>query len=116
MLQGKVRAALQILANDSKGGPMPIDTRLPSDHEQPAITVWDELKKKVNQHTWICSFPQLPPDQKPILSSLTISMAPSSVLPHSAHMVLPGHQESMRLDGDAFVPLSRVHLQLCVLA
>jgi len=64
MLQGKVRAALQILTNHSKGGPMPIDTRLPSDHEQPAITVWDELKKK---H---------PPGQPAHLDSLLPSTTP----------------------------------------
>ena len=46
MLQGKVRAALRILTNESKGGPLPIDTRLSTHPDQPITTVRDELLKK----------------------------------------------------------------------
>ena len=46
MLQGKVRAALRILTNESKGGPLPTDTRLSTHQDQPITTVRDELLKK----------------------------------------------------------------------
>ena len=46
MLQGKVRAALRMLTNKSKGGPLPIDTRMSTHLDQPITTVCDKLLKK----------------------------------------------------------------------
>ena len=45
MFQGKVRAALRILTNESKGGSLPIDARLSTHPDQPIPTVCDKLLK-----------------------------------------------------------------------
>ena len=45
MFQGKVRAALRILTNESKGGLLAIDARLSTHPDQPIPTVRDKLLK-----------------------------------------------------------------------